>query len=362
MRRSPPAPAAIALFLAVTVAASPTLSAAAGFAALTSHTFEGIYTGTRLTAMGGGDIAADDGPGALLVNPSPLMRGDAVAVAHDHVDYPLGSYTGDEGTDLDYMTTSLGVEWKGWRFSACVSDESLDNAVLRTAYLPEGTGTFDRRSRMALLGMARRLAGDPRAADGGQWTVGVNYRSYSDRTSDNRTDPMITFDDGTATGTWDLGTTAAFRFTGPAHDASLAASVAWQNVTDATRVVAERKMKLPRVVRMGVTAGLTFRKGPRERARVIAAASRSEYADAVSDKGTNQVGLEVTALRLLSLRVGSNERFFGGARTWGLGLVLDHPRDLPLELNVDYGQVGLDDNLYSDADLAMWSGRVRVDY
>ncbi len=348
--------------LATTIAAWSAPTAAAGFAVLMSHTWEGLYTGARLSAMGGSDMAGDDGPGALLVNPSPLMRGDAVAVAHDHVDYPLSGLAGDEVTDIDYRTTSLGVEWQGWRFSTCISDESMDNTVIRTAYEPEGMGTFDHRSRMALVGLARRLVGDPLAEDGSQWTVGVAYRSFSAKTTDNRTDPLVTFDDGTATGTWDVGTTVCFRFKDPAHDASLAAAVAWQNVTDATLVIADRTMELPQVFRMGLTAALTFRDARREWVHVVAAVSRAEYANAFDDNGTNQMGVEVTALRLLALRVGSNDRFYGGSSTWGAGLVFDHPRGLPLEAAFDYGKIARDDDVFTDPDVAMWSGRVRVDF
>lgn len=353
-----------ALALAATFAAWSAPAAAAGFAVVSSNTWEGIYTGARLSAMGGGDMAGDDGPGALLVNPAPLMRGNAVAVAHDHVDYPLSDVAGVDGTDtdLDYVTTSLGVEWQGWRFSACISDESMDNAVMRTAYLPEGTGTFDRRSRMALVGLARQLAGDTQAERGLQCSVGVAYRSYSARTSENLTDPLITFDDGQPTGTWDVGTTAAYRFADQAHHASIAAAVAWQNVADTRWVVAEREMELPQVVRMGVTTGLTFLDGQREWVRVVAAVARSEYSSGYSDRGSSQMGIEVTALRLLALRVGSNDRIYGGSGTWGVGLVLDHPRGMPLEMAVDYGEISPDNEMFRNADMAMWSGRVRLDF
>lgn len=350
------------LALAATTAISATPAAAAGFAVLMSHAWEGLYTGARLSAMGGGDMAGEDGPGALLVNPAPLLRGDGVAVARDHVDYPLTGVAADDGMDLDYVTTSLGVEWRGWRFGACISDEIMDNAVLRTAYLPEGTGTFDRRSRLAIVGLARLLAGDARSAGGGQWTAGVAYRSYSDNTTDNRTDPLVTFDDGRATGSWDAGTTAAWRFTAGAHRAGLAAAVAWQNVTGADRVVAEREMDLPQVVRMGLTAGLTILDGRRERVRIVAAVARSEYVGAASDGGFNQMGLEVVALRLLALRVGSNDRIYGGNGAWGAGLVLDQPRGLPLEVAVDYGEISRDEELFDMPELGMWSGRVRVEF
>lgn len=357
------------LALAATVAAWSAPAAAAGFAILSSHTWEGIFTGSRLSGMGGADVAGDDGPGALLVNPAPLMRGNAVVVAYDHVDYPLSEVTSlvDADEDLDYVTTAVGVEWQGWRFSACISDESMDNSVMRTAYLPEGMGTLDHRSRMALVGLARQVAGNTRAGDmhaerGLQWTVGAAYRSYSSRTTDNRTDPLVTFNDGKATGTWDAGTTAAYRFADQAHQASIAATIAWQNLTDAKWVLDDREMDLPRVLRMGLTTGITFAEGPREWVKVVAAVARSDYASTSVNRDFSQLGIEVTALRVLALRVGSNDRFYGGSGTWGLGLVLDHPRGLPLEMAVDYGVISPDDTLYRDFDIAMWSGRVRVDF
>lgn len=364
MRRSPTALVAAALCLAATVAAWPAPAGAAGFALLTAHNWEGMFTGTRLSAMGGGDMAGDDGPGALLVNPAPLMRGNAVAVAHDHVDYPLSEVTGgdDDDPDINYVTTSLGVEWRGWRLSTCISDESIDNAALRTAYQPESMGTYDHRSRMALVGLARQVAGDTQSPRGGQWTVGVAYRSYSARTSDNRTDPLATFDDGQATGTWDVGTTVSIRIANQTHPASIAAAVAWQNVTGATLVIGEREMALPQLVRMGLTAGMTFLDGQRERMRVVAAVARSEYTGQYSGRDFSQMGVEVTALRLLALRIGSNDKFYGGSGTWGVGLILDHPRGLPLEMAVDYGEVSPDNALFNEADMAMWSGRVRVNF
>lgn len=359
MRRYP-----ILLALAATVAAWSAPAAAAGFAVLMSHSWEGIFTGSRLSAMGGADLAGDDGPGALLVNPAPLMRGNAVAVAYDHVDYPLSESTSvvDADEDLDYITTAVGVEWQGWRFSTCISDESMDNTVMRTAYLPEGTGTFDHCSRMALVGLARQLAGNTQAERGLQWTVGVVYRSYSAKTTENQTDPLVTFDDGQATGTWDAGTTAAYRFADQAHHASIAATVAWQNLTEATWVAADREMALPQVVRMGLTTNMTFVDGQREWARVVAAVAHTENTGVTSDRDFSQMGIEVTALRVLALRIGSNDKFYGGSGTWGVGLVLDHPRGRPLELAVDYGEIAPDNSLFHGADIGMWSGRVRVDF
>ncbi|MBM4131231.1 hypothetical protein FJ250_09425 [bacterium] len=362
MHRSQTVRALTALFLAAAVAAWSAPAAAAGFAVLMSHAWEGLYTGARLSAMGGSDLAGDDGPGALLVNPAPALRGDAVVVAHDHVDYPLGRVTGAPDPDIDYVTTSLGVEWQGWRLGTCVSDESADDVALRTAYAPEGSGTFDHRSRVALVSLARRLAGDTLREDGGQWIAGVAYRSYSARTSDNRTDPVVTFDDGRATGTWDVGTTAVYRFAGPTHRGSIAAAVAWQNVTAARRVIGEREMELPQVIREGVTAGLTILDGQREWVRVVAAVARSEYTSAGTGKHYSHMGLEVTALGLLAVRIGSNDRFYGGSGAWGVGLVLDHPRGLPLEMAVDYGEVSRDTLPSGGVDMAMWSGRVRVEY
>jgi len=362
MRRSPTTLALTAVLLAATVITWPAPTAAAGFAAIVPHTSEGLFTGTRLSAMGGGDMAGDDGPGALLVNPAPLMRGDAVAVAHDHVDYSLSEVTGADDPDIDYVTTSLGVEWRGWRLSTCISDESIDDAALRTAYQPEGTGTFDHRSRMALVGLARQVAGDTQSPRGGQWTVGVAYRSYSARTSDNRTDPAITFDDGQATGTWDVGTTVSLRLADQRHPASIAVAVAGQNVTGATLVVSEREMALPQLVRMGLTAGLTFLDGQREWMRIVAAVARTEYTGRYNARDFSQMGVEITALRLLALRIGSNDRFYGGSGTWGVGLVLDHPRGLPLEMALDYGEVSPDEAMFNGAEMAMWSGRVRVGF
>lgn len=362
MRRSPTAPALTALVLAGVVAAWPAPAAAAGFAAIMPHTSEGLFTGTRLSAMGGGDMAGDDGPGALLVNPAPLMRGNAVAVAHDHVDYSLSKVTGADDPDINYVTTSLGVEWRGWRLSTCISDESIDDAARRTAYQPEGAGTFDHRSRMALVGLARQVAGDTQSPQGGQWTVGVAYRSYSARTSDNRTDPLVTFDDGQATGTWDVGTTLSLRFADQRHAASIAVAVAGQNVTGAAQVVSEREMALPQLVRMGLTAGLTFLDGQREWMRIVAAVARTEYTGQYNASDFSQMGVEVTALRLLALRLGSNDRFYGGSGTCGVGLILDHPRGLPLEMAVDYGEVSPDEAMFNGAEMTMWSGRVRVDF
>ena len=363
MRRAPTAFAVTTLLLAAAIAAWPAPAAAAGFAVITSHSWEGIYTGTRLSAMGGGDMASDDGPGALLVNPSPLMRGDAVAVAHDHVDYPLGALSGaDDDPDMDYLTTSLGVEWRGWRLGTCISDESIDNAVMRTAYQPEGMGTFDRRSRMALVGLARQLAGDTQSGRGLQWTVGGAYRSYTTRTSDNRTDPVVTFDDGQATGTWDVGTTAAYRFADRTRRASIAAAIAWQNVTGASLVVSEREMALPERVRMGLTTSLAWLDGRREWVRFVAAMARSEHMGQFGGRDFSQMGIEVTVLRLLALRIGSNDRFHGGSGTWGVGLVLDHPRGLPLEMAFDYGEISPDDPIFNEVEISMWSGRVRVEF
>ncbi len=352
------------LALAAVTAAWSAPAAAAGFAPMTTHAWEGLFTGSRLSAMGGADLAGDDGPGALLVNPAPLLRGDGVAMGHDHVDFPLVEYPGitDVTEDLDYVATTVGVEWHDWRFSACLSDESLDNSVIRTAYQPEGMGTINRRSRMALVGLARQLAGSTRTELGLQWTVGVAYRSYSTKTAVSEGDLAIAFDDGATTGTWDAGTTVAYRFAGETNLASLAAAIVWQNLADGKWSIDDRELDLPQVVRAGVSTELTFLAGQREWVRVVAAIARSEYSSSIYDQGFNHLGIEVTVLRLLALRAGSNDRFYGGSTTWGAGLVLDQPRGLPLELAVDYGEIARDESSYSFADIPMWSGRVRWEF
>ena len=159
-----------------------------------------------------------------------------------------------------------------------------------------------------------------------------------------------------------MGTTAAYRFADQTHHASIAATIAWQNLTDAKWVLDDREMELPQVVRMGLTTCMTFEDGQREWVKVVAAVARSDYSSASVKRDFSQLGLEVTALRLVALRIGSNDRFYGGSSTWGVGLVLDHPRGRPLELAVDYGEITPDNSLFRAADIAMWSGRVRLDF
>ena len=66
--------------------ASP--AAAAGFSKVgaNSFTWEGIFTGGRLSALGGSDLA-DGSPATLLVNPAPLSKGTGVGLGYDHTDF-----------------------------------------------------------------------------------------------------------------------------------------------------------------------------------------------------------------------------------------------------------------------------------
>jgi len=326
----------ICLLLAL---ASP--AAAAGFARVgtPSFTWEGIFTGGRLSALGGSDLA-DGSPSTLLVNPAPLSKGTGVGLSYDHADYV--TYT-----DFNIYAGSAG--WNDLRLNIAVQDFVVDSAIVRTAYNPEGTGeTFDARDRMTVIGLSYDLGTALFGKPSLQWSFGAAWRGYSS-----------TWADTDAT-TWDLGTTLGWRADYKGGWTGLTGVVSWQNFTDAAYTFDERQALLPRPLRTGLTLETAIDRAdhPGDLIKFLMAYSRTFRLGDTYRSDVHHIGLEALFLDALAVRYGHSTQVLGDIESWGVGVILDGRLLGPVTVELDWGEMSYENPVLSEGK-TIWGARTR---
>jgi len=297
---------------------------AAGFAKVgtTGFQWEGIFTTGRNAAMGSSDLT-DGSPAAGLWNPAPLPAADGAAFAYDHADYVAGS----EFHTYGFQTSRFGL-----RIGGVIQDFVMDSELVRTAYLPEGTGeTFDVRSRIAVFGasyeLGRLLAPDSPL----RWSMGAAWRHFSDH-----------FASSEATGEGlDVGTTAAYRRSLDTAWVEIGGALTWQNVNDATITFDERTTLTPSTRRSGLTLGGGFEMadGRRDLASVRLAYTDVRGSGDAFRRGSYHRGIEFLILESLAFRRGYSSRVEGGVGSWGVGFILHEDFLAPFTVAVDVGEM-----------------------
>ncbi len=337
------------LFVVCYILALASPATAAGFSQVGSNSFtwEGIFTGGRLSSLGGSDLA-DGSPSTLLVNPAPLGKGTGVGLSYDHADYLYPDLVGG----IEFHTYAGTAGWNDLRLNIAVQDFVIDSAIVRTAYNPEGTGeTFDARDRMTVIGLSYDLGNALFEKPSFQWSVGAAWRRYSS-----------TFAESDAT-TWDLGTTLGWRTEYRGGWTGLTGAVSWQNITDATYTFDERQALLPRPLRTGLTVETAIDRAghPEDLIKFLVAYTKTSRLGDTYRSDADHVGFETLILDALAVRYGHSTQVLGNIESWGVGVILDGRLLGPVTVELDWGEMGYDNPILS-GDKTIWGARARYGF
>ena len=331
------------ILVLVTLPLGAAPAAAAGFVkvGLFSFNWEGERTGARLTALGGADIAGEQGPEVVLVNPAPLGTGTGAVAAYSRLDNFI------VWDDVDLESYAVAGGWEALRVTFCRVGYGKDGFIVRTAYEPEGGEYSSYLNSMTVLGLsweaARRWLRDT------PWrlAVGVSQRHY-------RADLMgrVTSADG-----WDVGATLGWEthFSG----GGLRISGAWskQNVSGATVdygvfLTTATAVPLPEPWRGGVSARVhaDWPALSRELVALLVAYTHMEH---VGDYpyDADQYGVELILGGALAVRYGRDNDRNTEPESWGLGLVLDERFMGPMHARIHWARLKYDTIYIDDRDL-----------
>ncbi len=324
--------------------ASP--AAAAGFARVGtfSFTWEGIFTGGRLSTLGSSDLA-DRSPATLMVNPAPLSTGSGVGLSYDHADYFF---------DVDLNIYSGTAGWDNLRLNFAMQEFVIDDVLVRTAYNPEGTGeTFDVRDRMTVIGLSYDLGTALFRKPSFQWAVGAAWRGYSSH-----------FDEAKANAdSWDLGTTLSWRIEYQGGWTGLTGALSWQNITDGTFTIEERQSLLPRLSRTGLTVETAIDRAdhPGDLIKFLLAYTGTSRRGDTYRSDAGHVGFETLIFDALAVRYGHSTQILGDIESWGIGVILDGRLLGPVTVELDWGEMSYD-NLVFTGDKTIWGARARYNF
>ena len=328
----------------ILVLASP--AAAAGFARVGTSTFswEGIFTGGRLSTLGGSDLA-DGSPATLLVNPAPLSTGTGVGLSYDHAGYISG---------FEFHTYAGTAGWNDLRLNFAMQDFVNDAILVRTAYNPEGIGeTFGVRERMTVIGLSYDLGHALFKKPSFHWSVGAAWRGYSSHFAETDADAN----------SWDLGTTVGWRTKYQGGWTGLTGAVSWQNFTDETFTFDERQALLPRPLRIGITVETAFDRAGHsgDLFKFLLAYTQTSRLGDTYRSDADHVGLEGLFLDALAVRYGHSTQVLGDIESWGIGVVVDGRLLGPVTVELDWGEMSYDNLLFA-GDKTIWGTRARYNF
>ncbi len=324
--------------------ASP--AAAAGFARVGTYgfTWEGIFAGGRLSALGNSDLA-DGSPAALLINPAPLGTGNSMELGYGHANF---------FAHTDITTYAGSAEWNNFQLNIAMQEFKVDDAIIRTAYNPEGTGeTFDIKNRMTLTGLSYDLGRGLLNHPSFRWSAGAVLRHYS-----------YNFEETSASSdTYDLGTTMGWVARHQGGFVGVTGAIAWQNLTATTITYDDRETFLPEQIRAGVTmeTGFDWEGHQGNLVKFLVAYTHAHQMGDGYPSDSDHTGVEAVLFDTLALRWGNSTKVTGGISSWGLGLLLDGRLLGPFTVQVDMGEMGYD-NLISTDSQTLWGLRVRYHF
>ncbi len=343
-------PLILIVFLVMTNAVP---AAAAGFDKIGtfSFTWEGIFTSGRLAALGGSDLA-DGSSASILINPSPLSGINGLELSYDHADF--FSFT-------EFRTYAGSAEWNAWRLNFAVHELVIDDAVIRTAYNPEGTGeTFDMVDRMTVMGVSYDLGRHFIQHPSLRWSVGGAWRHYLSRF---RHDSSSFTDYSESSLTFDLGTTVGWKKHFQGGWTGITGALSWQNLINATISVDERSAYLPRPLRAGVTFETAFDWSGHQAdfLKLLLAYTHCYQLGNTYVSDTDHMGLEAVVFGTLALRGGHSTRIGGNINSWGIGLMLDGRLLGPFTVHADMGEMGFNNEATTDRETT-WGVRIGYDF
>jgi len=245
---------------------------------------------------------------------------------------------GDGSAIGAHQLLAVTGEWRGWRLGMLRSQYDVDDLLVRTAFEPGGRA-LDVRSRMDIVGASVDLLEALVPVDDAYWTVGANYRRYSDHFGST----------ALHANTLDLGSMVGVVFPLD-HEhleyVELAAGVAGQNVTAARVDLERRSVEAPRPLRYGASAGLGMQLGDAswQRLEVLLAAGHTDDRGAL-DEDHDHFGVELALAGRLFLRAGEDDEAPGGETSYGVGIWLDEPWLGPLAVRADYTRTEVEEDL-----------------
>ena len=219
---------------------------------------------------------------------------------------------------------------------------------------------MDVADRLLLIGVSREIGGLLWPGSDVDWTVGIVHRRFRSEAAFTSATPAYESSESSATaGTWDLGTTWAWRgpHAGGWHGVRMTLSL--ENFSETKLASGALSHPLPSNLRLGAAAESAFgaQPGRRDPVLITLAYLRTIAMDDFR-RDTNHAGIEALLFEILALRWGHSQNAPGNGDSWGVGLVADHPFGGPASLRADWGALNLDD----DEDLEMWSVRGSVDF
>lgn len=331
----------VRILIVILILVSSTTALGAGFAKVGTFGFsyDGMFTGTRNTALGQGDMAGAYGPGATMINTAPLPLGDGVEVSYNRNPFLA---------ETDFSVWGVAAEFQGLRAGYSRLNWFMDPQMVRTAYNPEGTGeTFDAGDRISVLSLGYDLGRLIDDEGHWNWTIGGAWRHYYAFLAHSEVSDE----------TFDLGTSVAWTAHHSKGWTKLIWAWSWQNFTNVKTQYDERESALPASIRMGFTIESGFGRNGwgGEAFRVLAAYSRRFMSDDwYGGYDTDHFGLEMIPAGILAFRMGHNSRLPGDINSWGIGLILDQEVLGWCTLTGDYGKYDT-----FAGDVSMWSVRAR---
>ena len=303
----------------------------------------------RGEAMGLATTVNPTGPTAFWWNPAPLPESSRVMASYTVWEHPVEGF--------HWRPFALRASWRNLTFGYLWGRFRVDPLLVRTAYEPEGNGTYiDVGSDLHQLGCAADLG--PWLGDGGSpwtWTVGANVRYLRETVGD---------------------------FTTSAWDADLGSSLAWTALDDAasslrlhgTAMVRnvfrgsfdgyESSAPLPRYYHLGLGLELghgSSWQGGRLVTGTVAYTWRRDWELLQSGYDSEHIGAEV-AVGPVALRAGHRTRgaFPGEGWSWGAGLRYRFRAWRGIRAAVDYAELDTDD-LFDGRRLDRWTFTAGVD-
>jgi hypothetical protein len=286
---------------------------AAGFARVGPVAFwEPLFAGTRSESMGQSDLAVSRGPLSIFANPAPLPEGQAVQAGYGHLAYLA---------ELDFHQYAAAVETGAFRIGLARMDFVSDSKLIRTAYMPEGTGeTFRIDDRVMVIAGSMNVAALLAPGSPWDWTVGLAHRNYRFNSPEE-----VTHVNGL-----DFGSSGRYRHRW--QNTSLIASAAGvlRNIDDTHYV--------PEDTRLGLGLALAIDTEQSREAIVLTVSYVFKDVRAADEYfGDRYYGAELTLLQALSFRIGRDKQLFGGSSQYGLGLDVPRPWIEPFGVTLDWG-------------------------
>jgi len=168
------------------------------------------------------------------------------------------------------------------------------------------------------------------------WTVGAAYRHHRyARLGEVRQGDGV-----------DIGSSARYQYRLPNTRWIASAAGVMRNVGDSDMLPYDTRLGL------AVSCVVTGEQGHDLMALTFAYVLDDDRRDSAYFGG-RRLGIELTLLAVLSFRVGHDEQMFGGSSQYGIGLAVPRQWLEPVGIVIDWGSMGMGDNLFGETSRSM---------